>query len=402
MVKKSVRSIVAAIADAAGRWSRPDFEPRARIRDAVSERTEYSLPAVDFALDALFGSLRREAIEGVIADELGCLEVLDGCVERGERGRARALPIGRVCVVSSRTTIGVAILPAIFALCAKCQVLVKDREDHLVAAFFKTLAGELDDLRDAAAARTWKGGEADHDLAEFAAVVAFGSDATLAQVARALPFTTRFIPYGTKASAGYVTRENLMDEAAVETIARGAARDLVLYESEGCLSLHALFVERGGAVSPHRFAEILAGETRAALAAFPPGARDAVSAVRRAQARDLETFRDQGARVYADARAGHLIVFDPSLDAPPAFLPLSVRVHAVDDAEQAAQYFARHGIAVEALAVAQARSDVRSMAAALGVSRIAEFGTLQTPRLGAFHGGRPRIAEFVRWVSDET
>jgi hypothetical protein len=33
--------------------------------------------------------------------------------------------------------------------------------------------------------------------------------------------------------------------------------------------------------------------------------------------------------------------------------------------------------------------------------RIAPFGTLQHPPLASPHGGRPRIAEFVRWVSDE-
>lgn len=402
MVKKSARAIVAAIAAAAARWSEAGFAPRARIRDAVSQRTRYSLPAVDFAFDTLFGSLQRDTIEAVITDELGCLDVLDDFVARGERGRVRALPLGDVCIVSSRTTIGVALLPAVFALCAKCHVLVKDREDHLIAAFFETLAGELDELSGVATAQTWKGADDDYNLAGFDAVVAFGSDATLAQIAKALVFPTRFIPYGTKASAGYVTREALTDERGVESIARGAARDLVLYESEGCLSLHALFVERGGAISPERFAELLAGEIRAALAAFPPGPRDALSTVRRAQARDLEIFRGEGARIYADPPAEYLVVLDPSLDAPPAFLPLSVRLHVVDDASQAAQYFARHGIAVEAFAVAHSRPDVRSMAAAIGASRIASFGTLQTPPLGTFHGGRPRIAEFVRWVSDQT
>ena len=237
---------------------------------------------------------------------------------------------------------------------------------------------------------------------EFDGVVAFGSDATLARIANELPFSTRFIPYGTKASAGYITREALVDEREVESIARGAARDLVLYESEGCLSLHALFVERGGAISPARFAEVLAEEIRAAAAAFPPGRGDAVSALRRAEARDLEIFRDEGAQIYADPHTEHLVVLDPSLDAPPAFLPLAVKLHPVEDTSQAAQYFARHGIAVEALAVARPRPDVLSMAAALGVSRVAAFGTLQTPPLRALHGGRPRIAEFVRWVADET
>jgi Acyl-CoA reductase (LuxC) len=402
MVKKSVRAIVAAIAAAAARWGEAGFAPRMRIRDAVSKRTSYSLPVVDFAFDTLFGSLRREAIEAVIADELGCLDVLDDFVARGERGRVRALPLGRVCVVSSRTTIGVALLPALFALCAKCQVLVKDREDNLIAAFFETLAGELNEARSVAGAQTWTGGDADYDLTEFDAVVAFGSDATLVQVGNALRFPTRFIAYGTKASAGYVTREALMNERVAESVARGAARDLVLYESEGCLSLHALFIERGGAISPERFADVLAAEIRAASGAFPPGPRDTLSAAGRAHARDLEIFRGEGARIYADPSAGYLVVLDPSLDAPPAFLPLSVRLHVVDDPAQAAQYFARHGIAVEALAVAHARSDVLAVGAAIGASRIAAFGTLQTPPLGVFHGGRPRIAEFVRWVSHET
>jgi hypothetical protein len=38
----------------------------------------------------------------------------------------------------------------------------------------------------------------------------------------------------------------------------------------------------------------------------------------------------------------------------------------------------------------------------VGASRIARFGSLQIPQLGGFHGGRPRIADFVRWIVDET
>jgi hypothetical protein len=42
------------------------------------------------------------------------------------------------------------------------------------------------------------------------------------------------------------------------------------------------------------------------------------------------------------------------------------------------------------------------MALHIGTARIAAFGALQSPPLHAYHGGRPRIAEFVRWVTDET
>jgi hypothetical protein len=62
----------------------------------------------------------------------------------------------------------------------------------------------------------------------------------------------------------------------------------------------------------------------------------------------------------------------------------------------------RHGIALEALAVAQPDARLGAFAASLGASRITTFGSLQAPPLAAFHGGRPRITEFVRWVTDET
>src|SRR5579863_9592274 len=206
MVKKPVRSIVAAIAAAAARWSDARFAPRVRVRDAVSARTTYSPTTIEYAFDRLSGSLRRAAIEAVIADELGSLDALDRFVERSGRPRARALPIGRVCVLSSRTTVGVAIVPAVFALCAKCDVLVKDREDHLVSAFFATLSEELPELSASAAASFWESEREAIDFTGFGAVVAFGADATLAEIASLLPHSARFVPYGSKASAGYVTR----------------------------------------------------------------------------------------------------------------------------------------------------------------------------------------------------
>ena len=402
MVKKPVRSIVGAIDAAAARWSDADFAPRVRARDAVSTRTGYSPSAVEYAFDHLFGMLRRNAIEAVIADELGSLDVLDGFVARTGRPAVRALPLGRVCIVSSRTTIGVAILPAIFALCSKCDVLVKDREDYLVAAFFETLAGELAELRDAATAQTWRGDEREIDLRGFEVVVAFGNDATLAQLENKLRTFARFIPFGSKASAGYVPREALGDAIEAEAIARGAARDLVLYESQGCLSLHALFVESGGAISPERFAEMLVATMRAAASQFPPAPTGAATSARRAMERDLATFRAGARRVYSDPHAGYLAILDPPIDEHPLFLPRSIGIRTVENSSQAAEYLKRHGISLEALAVGRRRADLLDLAAEAGAARVAPFGTLQTPPLGAFHGGRPRVAEFVRWIGDET
>ncbi|HEV3194548.1 MAG TPA: acyl-CoA reductase [Candidatus Cybelea sp.] len=403
MVKKPVRSIVAAIASAAARWRDPRFPACERARDAISARTTYSPPHVEYALDSLFATLRNDAIEAIIADELGCLDVLDGFTNRPGRGRVRALPIGRVCIISSRTTIGVAILPAIFALSAKCSVCIKDREDGLAAAFFATVAEELGELSDCFRAQAWDGKKDAVKLAGFDAVVAFGGDSALAEIANQLPFQARLIAYGSKASAGYVTREALGDETLVLAMAHRAARDLVLYESEGCLSLHALFVERSGVISPARFGELLATAVAEAAAEFPIGSRSARQLARLAEARDLATFRAaHEQRAYAGKAAEFLVVVDPPLEEPPLFLPRAIAVHSVDRPDEAAAYLHRHRITLEALAVERHRPDVLEMATQTGAVRIARFGTLQNPPLAGFHGARPRIAEFVRWIVDET
>ncbi len=397
------RRIIDAVADAAARWADADFPPRVRLLDPIAARTGYSIPVIEYALDQLFRSITVRDVEATIANELGSVDILDGFVERAGRSKARTRPAGSVCVISSRTTIGVAILPAVFGLFAKCDVLVKDREDGLVRAFFSTLCDELDEFRVAARAEAWTGEDDGVDLTTFKVVVAFGSDATLARIAQIASPST-FIGYGSKATVGYVTREALSDDERAQAIADGAARDLVLYESEGCLSLHALFLEDGGVVPPQRFTALLAEAVERAAIEFPPGARDARASARIANARNLAAFRSATGRgaVFSDERASYLTVLDPPQSEPPAFLPRALAVHTVNAPCDAVAYLHRHELPLEAIAVAGVRDDIVDAALSLGVNRITGFGELQRPPAYGNHGGRARIADFVRWVSLET
>lgn len=403
LARVPARRIVRAVADAAQRWADADFPPRVRLLGAIVERVGYTLPVIEYALDQLFSSITAPALEATIANELGTIASLDGFVDRPGRPRGYARPIGSVCVVSSRTTIGVAVVPAIFALCAKCDVLVKDREDGLMRAFFETLTEELDEMSEAARAQCWRGDSDAVDLGAFDAVVAFGSDPTLARIAEGIAMQSQFIGYGAKASVGYVGRDALCDEPQARAIAEGAARDVVLYETEGCLSLHALFVERGGVIEPARFSKLLAAAVERAAVEFPPGVRDARASARIATARNLAAFRSAGGSgsVFSDENASYLAVLDPPVNEPPAYLPRALAIHTVDAPQDASEYLQRHSVPIEAVAIAGARPDIESMVFELGAGRIAPFGDLQRPPVTANHGGRPRIAEFVRWVSSE-
>ncbi|HZT12106.1 MAG TPA: acyl-CoA reductase [Candidatus Baltobacteraceae bacterium] len=391
--------IVRAIASAAERWSDADFPPRVRATDRICERTGYSIPVVDYALDRLFFPIATGELAAAIQGELGPLTILDELTPRDRRPAAWALPVGRVCVIASRTTIGVALVPALFALCAKCDVVVKDREDGLAAAFFASLAEELDEFGAAASAGSWhSGGQEAPALEGFDAVVAFGSDSTLESIARALPYRTAFIGFGSRASAGYVTAE-AMRNGGSRSVLTGAARDLVLYESEGCLSLHVLFVERGRGADAAAFAERLADEVELAVVEFPVAERHAELAPRIAAEREAARFRVANGRgaVFSNDRAEYLIVLDPPLEQPPLFLPRALGVIPVDSPEAAIEYLRSHAITIEGFAVAGERAGVVEAAIRAGATRITAFGELQHPPLAGNHGGRPRIAEFVRW-----
>ena len=76
-------------------------------------------------------------------------------------------------------------------------------------------------------------------------------------------------------------------------------------------------------------------------------------------------------------------------------------IHAIDGPADALAYLERHAIPIEALALAGERPELRAFAIDSGANRIASFGDLQRPLLAANHGGRARVLDYVRWVTDE-
>jgi len=390
-------SIIGAVADAAERWSDADYPPRVRVTNAIAKRTGYAIPVVEYALDRLFVPVRTATLEHAIAQELGSIDALERFVER-EGTQSRAYPVGNVVVVSSETTIGVAIVPAIFALCAKCTVLVKDREDALVAAFFETLAQEQPELGKRAQARTWKGGEPveDRELRVADAVVAFGRDDSLAAIRRALRPSARFVGYGHRASIGYVDRAALANEASARAAAEGAARDLVLYDTEGCMSLQALFVEREAAIAPHDFARMLIDAATVASVEFPAGKLDP-RVVTYCTGAAFRAALGRGS-VLRTPSADTTLVLDPPQHEPPPLLPRILPVYSIDSPDECEEYVRSHGLPLEAFALAMPSETLADVGARLGAARIARLGEMQSPGPALHHGGRARIGDFIRWV----
>ncbi len=394
--------IVDAVADAARSWADADFPARVRATRELVRRTRYSEPVVDYALDRLFGGMRSEVLRATIEDELGSLAALEGFVARAGRPDVFFRGIRRSAIVASQTTIGVALPPLVFALCANSRVLVKDPGDSLVAEFVATLAQEQPELAARVAIETWDGADAAVSRAKLATagvVVAFGGDAALRAIREHLDPSARFVPFGHRTSVAYVAREALVSGAAAESVARNAALDALLYDGEGCLSLHALFVERGGAVDPPDFARRLARACDAVAVEFPAGpARPGAPFVAYRRAALFRAAQGSGA-VYEGRNAAQLIVYDPPRDLPPPLLPRTLAVYPVANPAEALAFLEPHVLPLEGFARAEdTRADIMELALASGANRIAALGTLQDPPLGGEHGGEGRILPFVRAI----
>ena len=394
------RAIIRAVADAAERWTDADFPPRVRVTAAIERRLGYTMPAVDYALDRLFGGITRDALEATIVGELGSLDALDGFCEQPGRPAGWARGADAVTIVSSDTTIGVAIVPLVFALCAKCAVTVKDRTDALVAAFTETLGEEQPALSAATDVRAWIGGDADVEsevLGGADVVVAFGGNEALRAIRERCAIGATFVPFGHRASAAYIAADAL--EGELDDLTERIARDALLYDGDGCLSLHLLFLERTTIQARQRFMHALADACTAHAIEFPAGPRKPVRAAGANAYASAAAFRaanGKGMVLRAPDGAWSIVLDPPAGDLPP-FGGGVIPVVLADRVADAAAYVAQHQLPLQAIGIAGS-ADARLLAESLGAVRVAAVGTMQDPPLAGRHGGRPRIGDFIRWV----
>ncbi|HTD35619.1 MAG TPA: acyl-CoA reductase, partial [Candidatus Elarobacter sp.] len=178
------------------------------------------------------------------------------------------------------------------------------------------------------------------------------------------------------------------------------ARDALLYDGEGCLSLHALFVEAGGDELARTAAELAAAFERVSVE-FPGGTRSPQQVAEVSSYRTLAAFRAAGGRGSVFRAADATLVVDPPRDEPPPLLPRVLPLIAVRNDDEIADYCTAQRLPVQALGVTASDARAVALAERIGAVRVAPFGTMQAPPLGGHHGGEPRIASFVRRIDRE-
>jgi hypothetical protein len=223
---ESVAAGIRAIADTAGAWRARAWPGQSTLIDAVAHRTGLAPRGVRAGLDAHLGALREPSLVAWFRRS--------GGAANGTPGDGGA---PRVALLAADNLPGVALFPAVAALLAGSQVLVKLPADG--EPFFEAWAAELrrrdPDIGRRLETRSWRGGspEGDRLLAASDVIVVLGHDDTVALLEARHP--GRVLGLGSGVSFAYIEEGASSGGTAIRL-----ARETALWDQAGCLSPRGL------------------------------------------------------------------------------------------------------------------------------------------------------------------
>lgn len=311
---RSRASRVEALGRALERLADPGGETYARLCEEIPAATGFHPATVRAGLDLALAQFHRRGLEALVASELGPDEVWNPA----NAPRTTAVVTG-----------GAIPMPTFEALLAPLvvgstvRVRPGSRERIGAGIFARAVAAEDAELGAAIECVAFARDDANAARAFFDAdaVIASGSDATIARIRGQVPPTARFVAYGHRLSIAVV------DGRAEAGLAAAVAEDVVLWDQLGCLSPVALLALDD--VDGWAEAVALALERRSR--ALPRGAVPLAAAAAIRHERDTAELRaaaDGRTRVFASADA--TVVREADARWGPTPLHRFLRVHPVD------------------------------------------------------------------------
>ncbi len=390
--------IVNVIDAAIANWQNPSYPLRQLAEEHLPKVTGYSPAMICHGLPYVLSTFTRDGLLDLVHSEFGDPLALDECATTGPRltfhilaGNIPAVPVESI----------------VRALLVKSACLVKpSSRDPLFPALFARSLGEVDpQLADAIAVLWWRGGDAAIDEAAFAqaeAVIAYGGEEAVATTRRRAGPGTTFIGHGPKVSFAAIAREALKEEA-MGHLARAAAWDVSLFDQQGCVSPHAVYVESGGALSPLDFARRLAGELEAIERTLPRGRLSADEAAQIQSARATAEMREAAGKqvtmLCSQQTTAWTVIYDgESRELALSCLNRVVRVIPIDDLAAVPGYVRHLGPYLQSVGVAIPESRLPAVAKALedvGVTRVCELGEMQRPPPSWRHDGQANLGALL-------
>jgi hypothetical protein len=378
--------IASALAETCARWRRRDFVPRRETIAAIAAAWGWSEPLLSQSLDALLAPFSLDALENF----------------------ARRAPRRRdlVGLIMPGNIPGAGLHEIAIGLIAECALMVKTATAEPI--FFARFAETLREIDREVGARlaiiNWSRERADLTAAMSSNcdwVAAFGDDETIAQLSSAIDSCASAetgaaklaAAFGSRVSGVLVSVEMMVGAAATAT-ANAIARDVSLFEQQGCLSPHHVFVESPDGAAAREFARHLAEALELLATTMPPprrhGLEDAASLRRIRETARWRAIGGDSVTMWEGAHLGWTVIYDEAAVFAPAPGFRTTTVSPVGDLSDLRRRLEPVVGRLEAFAIAaplKRREGLQAALSALGVCYLCDVGAMQSPPLDWSHGG---------------
>ncbi|MFT6590130.1 MAG: hypothetical protein ACI9I0_000384 [Rhodoferax sp.] len=407
----SVTQIVAIVDQAIARLLDPQDPYRQKMDRLLPWVTGYDDDMVRLGLTGYLKTFRQPQLQRFLVEDFGNPLLLDAFQPRAKGGFSKAFGMDLAVHVWAGNVPGLPLWSLISGLLVKSGTIGKVASaEPLMAGWFAQLLAEIDPkLADCLAVVWWKGGDTERERTTFAQadlVLAYGGNATLAQIRQQVPASTRFLPFGHKLSFGMVAASALDVRKALKT-AKEAAYDVMRYDQQGCYSPQIFYVARGGKVTPEVFTRYLAHELACFETKYPRRALDLQEATSLAAWRQAEEFKalaQPGSTVVLGDGRWTVVYHDALQALSLSALNRSVQVIAVEHLAQVLPLLASHRAFLQTVGVAAAPHELFALAEGLGqagVTRISAIGQMTAPEAGWHHDGRFSLLDLTQMVDIE-
>ena len=338
---------------------------------------------------------RRELIR-LLKEELGSVDALDTWIRRDSakvRARAPGL-IYHICAGNLAVSAWTSLAQGLLLGSQNVVKLPGERDDSTarrgIVRFIKRLPAPLRKLITT------------HDtldpeiLQRAEAVIAFGSDSTMASLRAQVRWDQKFIAHGHAVSLLWIARPDRL----TTNRALACATDVLTYDQLGCLSPQAIYLPAGANL------ETLGEELSQALerhwnARPEKPSRPLATAARIAEARDVA--HALGHRVWLPPKnhLGWTLIADPEPAFAPSPLHGVIYLRMVEETELKKALSSVAGRISTVGLAGKLSPSLERLFLDLGVTRFCPAGRMQFPPLTWHHEGRSSLQDLVTWIDWE-
>jgi len=293
-------------------------------------------------------------------------------------------------------------------LLTKSAGLVKaSSRDPLFPALFVQSIAEVDPrVADALAVLPWKGGIDELDVVALRnadAVITYGGSLAISAVRRLAPKDAVFVEHGPRISFAAIGREALTVRR-LDSLTEAAAWDISLFDQQGCVAPHAIYVERGGQVTPRHFAEALAGAMERFEQRYPRAclATEVAAEIQTQRGLwDLRGSASSGTPLFQSvgSTAWTVVLNERDTKLRPSCLNRFVQVTGLDDLSALPVVIGSMRPYLQTAGIASSEKQILPLTATLeasGVTRVCCIGEMQYPPASWRHDGQPNLLPLLR------